>query len=127
MSPDLATLVTFTRVESVPTSVQDSVLARAVKLSPPARQLLDLASVIPGESERSLIESILGPTPEHMAECARQGLLRVGDDAVSFQHELTRRSIESVLNTHDRRRLKISPRNALKVRFPKSFRIVLVF
>jgi len=92
-------------VENVPTSVQDSVLARAAKLSPQARQLLDLASVIPGESERSLIESILGSAQEHMIECSRQGLLRMGEIVVSFHHELTRRTIESALNANDRRRL----------------------
>ena len=36
---------------------------------------------------------------------SRQGLLRVGDVTVSFHHELTRRAVESSLNTADRRRL----------------------
>ena len=104
-NPLFVTEVIASGVENVPTSVQDSVLARAAKLSPQARQLLDLASVIPGESERSLIESILGSAQEHMIECSRQGLLRMGEIVVSFHHELTRRSIESTLNAHDRRRL----------------------
>jgi len=92
-------------VEGVPSSVQDSVLVRAGKLSSGARRLLDLVSVIPGESERSLIEIIVEPTEEQITECVRQGLLRVGDDTVSFHHELTRRAVESALNTADRRRL----------------------
>jgi len=92
-------------VEGVPSSVQDSVLARAGKLSSGARRLLDLVSVIPGESERSLIEIIVEPTEEQMTECVRQGLLRVGDETVSFHHELTRRAVESALNAADRRRL----------------------
>ena len=92
-------------VEGVPSSVQDSVLVRAGKLSSGARTLLDLVSVIPGEPERSLIEIIVEPTEEQMTECVRQGLLRVGDDTVSFHHELTRRAVESALNTADRRRL----------------------
>ena len=40
-----------------------------------------------------------------MTECVRQGLLRVGDDTVSFHHELTRRAVESALHADDRRRL----------------------
>ena len=92
-------------VEGVPSSVQDSVLVRAGKLSSGARTLLDLVSVIPGESERSLIEIIVEPTEEQMTECVRQGLLRVGDDTVSFHHELTRRAVESALHAADRRRL----------------------
>ena len=92
-------------VEGVPSSVQDSVLARAGKLSTAARQVLDLTSVIPGESERSLIEHIVEPTEDQMIECVQQGLLRVEDDSVSFHHELTRRAVESALNPADRRRL----------------------
>jgi DNA-binding CsgD family transcriptional regulator/tetratricopeptide (TPR) repeat protein len=104
-NPLFVTEVLASGVQNVPSSVQDSVLARAAKLSLGARQLLDLASVIPGESERPLIERILDPTQAHMTECARQGLLEVENDLVSFHHELTRRSIESVLNSQDRRRL----------------------
>ena len=92
-------------VEGVPSSVQDSVLVRAGKLSSGARTLLDLVSVIPGESERSLIEIIVEPTEEQMIECVRQGLLRLDADTVSFHHELTRRAVESALNAADRRRL----------------------
>ncbi len=92
-------------VEGVPSSVQDSVLVRAGKLSSGARRVLDLVSVIPGESERSLIEIIVEPTEEQITECVRQGLLRVGDDTVSFHHELTRRAVESALDTADRRRI----------------------
>ena len=60
-------------VEGVPSSVQDSVLARAAKLSSGARRLLDLVSVIPGESERSLIEIIGEPTEEQISECVPSG------------------------------------------------------
>jgi len=104
-NPLFVTEIITSGVEGVPSSVQDSVLARAAKLSSGARRLLDLVSVIPGVSERSLIEIIVEPTEEQMTECVRHGLLRIGDDTVSFHHELTRRSIESALSTTDRRRL----------------------
>lgn len=104
-NPLFVTEVLASGVERVPTSIRDSVLARAAKLSPEARQVLDLASVIPGEAELSLIASIVGPAREHLTECSRQGLLQVGESGVSFHHELTRRSIESVLDAQDRRRL----------------------
>jgi DNA-binding CsgD family transcriptional regulator/MoxR-like ATPase len=104
-NPLFVTEVLAPGVENVPTSIQDSVLARAAKLSPEARQVLDLASVIPGEAELSLIVSILGPARDQITECSRQGLLRVGEEGVTFHHELTRRAIESVLHTQDRRRL----------------------
>ncbi len=104
-NPLFVTEVAASGVEGVPSSVQDSVLVRAGKLSSGARTLLDLVSVIPGESERSLVEIIVEPTDGQITECVRQGLLRVGDDMVSFHHELTRRAVESALNTADRRRL----------------------
>ena len=104
-NPLFVTEVLASGVENVPPSIQDSILARATKLSAGARRLLNLVSVIPGESERALIDDILDPTQSQMTECARQGLLRVEDDAVSFQHELTRRAIESALSTTDRRLL----------------------
>jgi DNA-binding CsgD family transcriptional regulator len=104
-NPLFVTQVVASGVERVPATVQDAVVARAGKLSSKARQVLDLASVVPGESERSLIQSIVGPSSEHLAEASRQGLLRVGNDFVSFHHELTRRSIESALDTEDRQRL----------------------
>ena len=104
-NPLFVTEVAASGVERVPSSVRDAVLARAGKLSLGARSLLDLVSVIPGESERSLIDIIVEPTHEQMAECARQGLLHVGDKTVSFHHELSRRAVESALSTPDRRRL----------------------
>jgi DNA-binding CsgD family transcriptional regulator len=104
-NPLFVTEVVASGVESVPSSVQDAVLARAVKLSPGGRRLLDLVCVMPGESERPLIDSVLGPTEAHMTECVRQGLLLEDNNLVSFRHELTRRSIESALNPQNRRRI----------------------
>jgi DNA-binding CsgD family transcriptional regulator/tetratricopeptide (TPR) repeat protein len=92
-------------LEGVPMSVQDSVLARAVRLSPGARRVLELVSVVPGGAERSLIETILEPTAEQLVECARQELLQIDDDTVSFPHELTRQAVESALSPQERRRV----------------------
>jgi len=99
------TEVAASGVQRVPSSVQDSVLARAAKLTSGARQVLDLVSVIPAEAERSLVENILEPTEEEMTECVRQGLLRVEDEIVFFHHELARRAVESILSPPDSRRL----------------------
>ena len=108
------TEVAASGVEGVPSSVQDSVLARAAKLSSGARQLLDLVSVIPAEAERSLVENILEPTEEEMTECVRQGLLRVEAETVSFHHELARRAVESILSPSDSRRLNTEVLAALR-------------
>lgn len=92
-------------VESVPISVQESVIARASKISLDARRILDVTSVIPGGADLSLIENVLHPTREQFAEAERLGLLEVTDDVVMFRHELQRRAIESSLTRTDRQRI----------------------
>ena len=104
-NPLFVTEILASGAQDVPASVQDSVLARAAKLSTGARQLLNLASVVPGEMERSLADRIIGPNEAHVTECVRQGLLDARSDAISFHHELTRRSIESALGSRQRRQL----------------------
>ena len=89
----------------VPASVKDSVLARAAKVSLPARSLLDLVSVIPGSAELSLIEKMIDLDPDRVAECRRQGLLGTTETQIGFLHELQRRAIESSLDSIERRRI----------------------
>ena len=91
--------------QDVPTSVQDAVLARVSKVSAAARRLLNLVSVTPGGAERELVDALLAPTAEHVAECVRQGLLQVDDELVTYPHELQRRAVESALTTDERGRL----------------------
>ncbi len=93
---------------AVPLSVKDAVLARARKISPEARQVLDLVSVVPSEVEISLVHDIIDPTRDHLAESVRQGLLRIGDDTLSFPHDLQRRAVESALAPSERRSLNQS-------------------
>ena len=104
-NPLFVTEILRSGVEGVPLSVQDSVLARAAKLSSRARRVLDLVSVIPGEAERELIDDILGLSQEDLDECSRQGLILLEGDKLSFHHELTRRAIEGALALADRRKL----------------------
>ena len=104
-NPLFATEVLASGVDEVPSSVRESVLARAGKISPPARDLLALVSVIPGQSDLSLVAKIVDPTREQLAEGVRQGLLVETTDSLSFRHELQRRAIESSLTPTDRRRL----------------------
>jgi hypothetical protein len=78
----------------VPSSIKDAVLARAAKLSPGARQVLNLVSVVPGEAEVSLVDTILQPTTARLMDGESHGLLQVSDLALSFPHELQRRAID---------------------------------
>jgi len=104
-NPLFVTEVVASGVEAVPSSIRDSVLARASKVSPDARLALDLISVIPGETWLSLVEDVLGTPRRCLTECVRQGLLRIDAQTVAFSHELQRRAIESSLSPTNRRGL----------------------
>jgi DNA-binding CsgD family transcriptional regulator len=104
-NPLFVTEVLASGTGAVPLSVRDSVLARAAKVSPGARRLLEMVSVVPRDVEMALVEKIVGPTPAHVADCVRQGLLKVNGVRVSFLHELQRTSVESSLAPVERRRL----------------------
>ncbi|HEY7689110.1 MAG TPA: LuxR C-terminal-related transcriptional regulator, partial [Dongiaceae bacterium] len=76
---------------------RDATLARAVRLSPAARAVLDFCAVIPNRTDRWLLEAALHPPATVVDECARTGLLVTEPDAVRFRHELARLSVESAL------------------------------
>jgi DNA-binding CsgD family transcriptional regulator len=104
-NPLFVTEVLASGTETVPLSVTDAVLARARKLTPEARQVLDLVSVAPGEIERWVVDRILSPTEDQLAEGIRQGLLSVESETFSFPHDLQRRAVEGSLADTDRCRL----------------------
>lgn len=84
----------------VPQTIRDAVLARANRLPAAPRQVLDLASVVPGKIERTLVARILGPAAEAaITECLARGLLieTDGGAALMFRHELARLATEAAL------------------------------
>lgn len=83
--------------DRVPPTVRDAVLARAAKLSPAARRIVELASTVPGKAERRLIEEALHPSSEEIEEASTSGILTLQHDAFVFRHELGRRAIEDSL------------------------------
>ncbi len=92
--------------DGVPATVRDAVLARAVRLSPAAREALNLTSVAPRRMERRLLDDLLGPSSSAaLAECLGTGMLRPGPDSVTFRHELARRAVEESLPSSQRRAL----------------------
>ena len=104
-NPLFVTEVLASGTDAVPLSVTDAVLARARKLTPEARQVLDLVSVVPGDIERWLVDEIVSPTENQLAEGVRQGLLRRNADTLTFPNDLQRRAVESSLSDTERQRL----------------------
>ena len=91
--------------ETLPPTVRDAVLARAARLSAPARNLLDCAAVVPGRAELWLLERAFPDVAGHIDECVTAGMLEAGRGTVAFRHELARRAVESTVPPQRRREL----------------------
>ncbi len=76
-----------------PGTVQASVAARMARLPPPGREVVELASVVPGRMSADL----LGASWPDIDDGVRQGLLRVDGASVQFRHELVRQAVEESL------------------------------
>ena len=96
-NPFFVSEIIATEAEGVPSSVRDAVLARVARLSPMAKNIVDLASLVPGGAEVWLIQDILHPDPGVFDECVQRGILHSKGDALAFRHELARQSVEDSL------------------------------
>jgi DNA-binding CsgD family transcriptional regulator/tetratricopeptide (TPR) repeat protein len=93
-NPLLVTEVLAAAEPGVPATVRDLVLSRLATLSPPARAVAGLVSVVPSAAEAAL----LGAWAEAVDECLGRGVLTATDDGVAFRHELLRRAVEESLS-----------------------------
>ncbi|MFC4640182.1 ATP-binding protein [Deinococcus hohokamensis] len=92
-NPFYVTEVIASGVDRVPPTVLDAVLARAARLSPPAREILDAAAVIGTRSEPWLLEQLLPDRVEATDECLNGGVLQAQEGRLTFRHELARQAI----------------------------------
>ncbi|HMN99778.1 MAG TPA: AAA family ATPase [Miltoncostaeaceae bacterium] len=90
----------------IPGSVRDAVLARARRLSPEAREVLEIVGVVPGRAETWLVDAVLEGSPAGpMDECVGAGMLELDGDSLRFRHEIARVSVEGELSPMRRREL----------------------
>ena len=82
----------------VPTTVRDAVLARAARLTPAARGLLDAVAVVPQRAELSLLGEIVEDVAGPIDECLASGMLEAERHTVAFRHELARIAVEESIN-----------------------------
>lgn len=101
-NPFFVTEVLAAGREEIPDTVRDAVLARAARLSEPARRLLDAVAVIPGQAELWLLEALASELGDRVDECLASGILNAGRAHVSFRHELARLAIEEAIAPHRR-------------------------
>src|SRR4051794_26273798 len=90
--------------ETVPGPGGDGGVARAARLSPEARAVLDVAAVIGSTVDLDLLLYVAGPVLDEADECIDRGLLRGTGDELAFCHELAREAILAAI-TPLRRRL----------------------
>ena len=83
--------------QGVPVSVSDAVLSRLARLSPDARALVELISVVPARAELWLLNESISPSTAVLEECANAGILLLDNTAIGFRHELARRAVEDSL------------------------------
>ncbi len=89
----------------VPPTVRDAVLARAARLSPAARELLDVVAVAPSHTELWLLDTLIEGASGRLEECVAGGMLTVQSRSVSFRHELARQALAAAIGEHRKTRL----------------------
>ncbi|WP_446217341.1 ATP-binding protein [Micromonospora sp. IBHARD004] len=94
-NPLLVTEVLAAAGTDVPPTVRDLVAARLAALSPAAREVARLVSVVPSRTESQLLA---GEPAAAVEECLAGGLLVPAEDAVRFRHELLRRAVRDGLS-----------------------------
>lgn len=97
-NPFFVTEVLAAGEAGIPATVRDAVLARAARLSAPARSFLEAAAVIGLRSEARLLAQVSSSESAAVDECVAAGMLRADADHYTFRHELARQTIlESIL------------------------------
>jgi DNA-binding CsgD family transcriptional regulator len=86
----------------IPDTVRDAVLARAARLGPEARRVLEAVAVVPPHAEPWLLEALVADSVAPLEECLAAGMLRSQPDHVSFRHELARLAVEDSLSASER-------------------------
>jgi DNA-binding CsgD family transcriptional regulator/tetratricopeptide (TPR) repeat protein/type II secretory pathway predicted ATPase ExeA len=104
-NPFFVTEVLAAGGEQLPPTVRDAVLARAARLSPAGRSLLEAVAIAPGRIEPWLLEAIAEDSVDSLEECLASGMLTEEARGVAFRHELARMAFEQEIPP--RRRLAL--------------------
>jgi DNA-binding CsgD family transcriptional regulator/tetratricopeptide (TPR) repeat protein len=100
----------------LPASVRDATLARATRLGPEARRIVDIAAVIGQRVPLDLLQELARADDEALEEALVRGVLTDDGASLGFRHELTRQAIEQALSSHRRAALHGQVVEALKGR-----------
>jgi DNA-binding CsgD family transcriptional regulator len=84
--------------QTVPASVRDAVMARVAPLLSQARDVLELASVVPVQIEVEVLDAVVDDALAAIAPCIAAGLLALDGGVLRFRHELARCAVEESLS-----------------------------
>jgi DNA-binding CsgD family transcriptional regulator/tetratricopeptide (TPR) repeat protein len=93
-NPFFVTEALAAQADEIPDTVRDAVLARAARLGPEAKTLLEAAAVVPPQAEFWLLEALVGEAVSRLDECLTSGMLTSEPLGVAFRHELARLAVE---------------------------------
>ena len=96
--------------------MRDAVLARAARLDPDARDLLEAVAVVPGHADLALLDALAGPQTARLDACLASGMLVQSADGVGFRHELARIAVEESVGRIRKRDLHAAAPRALRDR-----------
>ncbi|MGE5249040.1 MAG: ATP-binding protein [Bacteroidota bacterium] len=113
-NPFFVTEILASKGADVPSTVRDAVLARAARLSSPARAVLEAAAVIGSRIEPWLLSEIVGAGSANVEECVAGGMLQFQGDDYAFRHELARQTILETISPERRIALHRRVLSALK-------------
>ena len=86
------------------TSVHDTVLARAARLSDKDRELLDVVALLPEGADASVLAAAVEGPESAIEACIESGLLAHDGRTVAFRHELARQVIDGSITPARRSR-----------------------
>ncbi|WP_116809209.1 ATP-binding protein [Steroidobacter cummioxidans] len=96
-NPFFVTEVVAAGTAGVPATVRDAVLARAGRLRPSARAILDAAAVAGPRIEPWLLQELTSAESGWIDECLATGVLCAQNGVFTFRHELAREAVLDAL------------------------------
>ena len=113
-NPFFVTEVIANESGGLPPTVRDAVLARAARLSPSARAVLEAAAVIGVRVEPWLLATVTGAVAGAVDQSLSAGMLITHDDGFAFRHELARQTVFDSISPFHRAALHRMTLDALK-------------
>ncbi len=104
-NPFFVTEAIASRAPGIPATVRDAVLARAARLTPEGRALIEIGSTIGSRIAPGLLERVAGDAAASLAEALESGILQVVAGDILFRHELAREAILESIDPIRRHRL----------------------